>query len=831
LWWFRSRSAGQARVRAAFERFRSLIQRNIESLGRIAEAEEMLGGEYLFDRRYLQELVKNLAADLDQTIVDLNALTDNRYGDLYEAAARIQTALAADLEGRPVLATGEEILVLDEVDRTLADLAGEKAARLSEVRRRVGGGVPPGFVVTAAAGRRVLERAGLSPEAAEPDGEAARKIFTAGLPRDLERAIRQAVSSLARSAEAGFAVRSSGVGEDGGRSFAGQYLTLLNVPAAEVPAACLRVIASLFNPTVSAYGDLGRASERPRGMAVLVLPMVTPRAAGVLYSLDPLAAGEDWMVVAATPGLGSTVVEGGAADRFTVSREPPHTVLSRAVADKQTMAVAAPAGGIEQRSVPAGERDRPAVDDATLARLVETALITERVLRSAVDLEWAVDESGQLVLLQARPLRVPAPRARVKDLVGDARRRHRVLIEGVGTVACRGIGAGPVRVQDPREDCLSFPPGAVLVAHETSPLLSGCVARASAVITDTGVALSHLGTVAREFRVPALFGTGVATDVLQPGMQVTVDAEEGVVYEGEVRELLRHRLLESAASEEAAEFRLLRRMLRRISPLRLVDPRSREFTPQGCRTVHDILRFAHEKAVEALSRDLVRRLREPFVKQLMLPVPLDLVVVDIGGAFAPDGRGRWIKPEDLRSVPLARLVAGLTEPGAWSTRPSELDLRGFAASVVRTRALTAPGAALVERNLAVAGRDYLNLNLKLGYHFQMMDCRAGDREEENRISFFFAGGVTEMERRARRAALLGTILSALGFVVETRGDVIAGWLSGVPRRTVEERMHDCGRLIGYTRQLDVLLRNDVTVKAHIRAFLAGEPAPGFPGAG
>ena len=52
--------------------------------------------------------------------------------------------------------------------------------------------------------------------------------------------------------------------------------------------------------------------------------------------------------------------------------------------------------------------------------------------------------------------------------------------------------------------------------------------------------------------------------------------------------------------EELFEFRKKRYLLRYIAPLNLIDPLRDEFTPQACRTMHDILRFIHEKSVAEL---------------------------------------------------------------------------------------------------------------------------------------------------------------------------------------------------------------------------------------
>ena len=78
---------------------------------------------------------------------------------------------------------------------------------------------------------------------------------------------------------------------------------------------------------------------------------------------------------------------------------------------------------------------------------------------------------------------------------------------------------------------------------------------------------------------------GEAHEVLRPGMEVTVDAEENVIYEGVVRELLRYHLSSERTDAEFEEFRLLRRLLRRIAPLNLTDPESKTSEPERARPI------------------------------------------------------------------------------------------------------------------------------------------------------------------------------------------------------------------------------------------------------
>ena len=114
----------------------------------------------------------------------------------------------------------------------------------------------------------------------------------------------------------------------------------------------------------------------------------------------------------------------------------------------------------------------------------------------------------------------------------------------------------------------------------------------------------------------------------------------------------------------------------------------------------------------------------------------------------------------------------------------------------------------VKGNLAIISKEYLNLSLRLGYHFNMIDVTISENQERNYIYFRFFGGVTEMTRRSRRAKLLAQIMTRNDFAVETKGDLIIARLKKVTRDIMEEKLRIVGRLVGFTRQLDVLLRSD-----------------------
>jgi rifampicin phosphotransferase len=142
-----------------------------------------------------------------------------------------------------------------------------------------------------------------------------------------------------------------------------------------------------------------------------------------------------------------------------------------------------------------------------------------------------------------RQLTVPAPLTigEPPRLIGDPVARAVERARGsrpippdaiVGQPASTGIATGPARLITDPSDFPSFQPGDVLVARTTAPAWTPLFARAAAVVTDGGALTAHASIVAREYGIPAVVGTGDATQRIASGQRVTVDGTVGVVTLG-----------------------------------------------------------------------------------------------------------------------------------------------------------------------------------------------------------------------------------------------------------------------------------------------------------
>ena len=190
--------------------------------------------------------------------------------------------------------------------------------------------------------------------------------------------------------------------------------------------------------------------------------------------------------------------------------------------------------------------------------------------------------------------------------------------------------------------------------------------RASAIVTEIGASIGHLATIARELRIPAIFGADGAMERLPEGTDVTVDAGERTVYRGIVEPLLASRACSTELYPNDPEYVALRRLLRWIMPLDLIDPDSSTFTVENCRTYHEIIHFAHERSIEELLKiqEHGAGLKSQYVRKLDIDTPIDIFVLDIGGGVSPEA-GHCVRMDDVISKPFLAFLDGLSSRKYW----------------------------------------------------------------------------------------------------------------------------------------------------------------------
>ena len=460
------------------------------------------------------------------------------------------------------------VVPFEKLRMTDVEAVGGKNASLGEMISELPQGVrvPTGFATTAHAFRQFLAHDGLAERIrqrlATLDTEDVRALAEAGaqirgwieaqpFPADLEKAIRDAFATLsAGNAQASFAVRSSATAEDlPDASFAGQQETFLNVVGIDdVLHKMKEVFASLYNDRAISYRVHKGFAHDVVALSAGVQRMVRSDlgAAGVMFTIDTESGFDQVVFITSSYGLGETVVQGAVnPDEFYVHKPMlaarKRAVIRRTLGSKLIQMVFASADEkaasgklVKTIDVPTEQRNRYSLTDEDVEQLARYALIIEQHYGRPMDIEWGKDGGdGQLYILQARPETVKSQQQ------GKTEQRYR--LKSSGSVLAEGraigqkIGTGPVRLVRDISQMDQVQPGDVLVTDMTDPNWEPVMKRASAIVTNRGGRTCHAAIIARELGIPAVVGTGDATERLKDGTLVTVSCAEGDtghIYDG-----------------------------------------------------------------------------------------------------------------------------------------------------------------------------------------------------------------------------------------------------------------------------------------------------------
>lgn len=598
------------------------------------------------------------------------------------------------------------------------------------------------------------------------------------------------------------AVRSSALHEDGEHSFAGQYHSLLGVDRSQLLTAYLEVCASKYSPQALLYRIHAGISDEEAAMAVVVQKMIAAVASGVVYTRDPTATGTGALLVHTVHGIGLPLVGGETvpdvycfpADSAVPTEWIAGSQHHRAQEWQSQLPGASPAG---QQS-----HDSPSLSRDQAITLAEISRNIERFFGAPQDIEWALASDDTLYILQARPLAaeddrrsaastvIPPPD--LMPLLAGARR------------AAGGIAHGFIHRLQPggADECAEH---TVLVTRHIPPSLVRLIPKLTAVICEQGSVTGHFATVCREFKVVLLVEAQGALTELTEGMEVTVDGFQGCVYQGRVAELLAGSEGRTA-DRESPYRRKLRSMLDYITPLNLLDPSAPEFRPQSCRSLHDIIRYSHEKAVQIMfGLGSMAGNTSAHCRKLATDLPLDIYLLDVGGAFAAD-QGEEIAPHALHSTPFLALWQGLSHPKVDWHNHLHFDWKGF--SDMTMSGGISVGVSKEYASYAIVSPDYLNLNMRFGFHFALLDCLCGAASRANYCQLRFAGGGGDYQGKMIRIVLLQRILERLDFAVRVRGDLLDARVMGLPAMELGAVLTQVGCLLGVTKLLDMTLQTE-----------------------
>jgi len=455
------------------------------------------------------------------------------------------------------------VIWFENLRKTDIPSVGGKNANLGEMIN-VGIPVPPGFAITAYSYKKFIEKSGISekiyeiiketvkdlndPKQYEEASKKIRELIEATpMPKDIGGAIRSAYEELCRKlglSDVFVAVRSSATAEDlPDASFAGQQETFLNVRGVRhLLENTVKCWSSLFTTRAIFYRtEKGFAHEKVF-ISVGVQKMVNSKAAGVIFTINPVTGDPSQIVIEGNYGLGESVVSGAVTpDDFVVDKNTLK-IIERRIAKKTVQYLRDPdTGKTVHLDVPVEKQEQPCLNDEEIIKLAELAKRIEQHYGKAQDIEWAIDSDlsfpDNIFIVQSRPetvwsLKLAQVPAKVEAEGMKPAEMLKVIVKG-SPAGKRGFGIGVAKVvSNPEEAAKVMQKGDILVTDMTNPDYVPFMKLAGAIVTDKGGVTCHAAIVSRELGIPCVVGAENATKLMVTGKEYTVDSRSGVVYEG-----------------------------------------------------------------------------------------------------------------------------------------------------------------------------------------------------------------------------------------------------------------------------------------------------------
>ncbi|AUI71190.1 phosphoenolpyruvate synthase [Companilactobacillus alimentarius] len=461
------------------------------------------------------------------------------------------------------------VLWFEDLHRKDVNLVGGKSSSLGEMTSSMNIPVPYGFATTARAYRYFMSQTGLNDKVNEllesiKDYEnsdelhkACEKIrnliVDAKMPDDLAEDIKKGYTDLSEKMgqkDPFVAIRSSATAEDlPNASFAGQQESYLNIKGKDdVVNRVQQCYSSLFTDRATYYRHKQHFPHEKVALSAAVQMMVFSKASGIMFSVDVTNGDASKIVIDSIYGLGEYIVLGKVTPNHFVVDKQSMKIVEKNVVKQTIQLVRDPIEGTKEEAVPEELQDKQVLTDKQVIELAGYAKEIERHYGCYMDMEYALDKStDKLWLVQARPETVWSQRNKEKkttenegdNVVSEA--DSKVLVRGLP--ASPGVASGVVHVIDNPDDIDQFKKGEILVTLMTSPDWVPAMKKAAAIVTNNGGMTCHAAIVSREMQIPCIVGTKskkvAATDVLKTGDVITVDATNGIVYDGKVASMLK----------------------------------------------------------------------------------------------------------------------------------------------------------------------------------------------------------------------------------------------------------------------------------------------------
>ncbi len=860
------RAADTGDLRFEIKKFSDILDANNTALVEIARLQQQLQENESINFPFIVRKTTGILIETFKMVKSINELCDNRYSHLFSAyekiTASIRNKLGEKSDYRDKKIINKLVIPFSDIDNSYADTVGAKISFLCDIRGKTGISVPDGFALTADAYNLIIKKNNLSEKINSmlaatdfTDMEALYRtssqiqqlILSTQVPDELNQEILNALKVLKAHSpsELRVSVRSSALFESNFyTSFAGQYRSLLNVAEEEVQDAYLRVVASKFTPEAMVYAMIHGYEISGLSMCAGIQQMIDARTSGIMYT--------NWhgyprIMIQAIYGLGLYIVNGSLIPDTYIYDSELNRITSKKTGEKPLMLVCDLYGTKEQK-VAEQDRMKPSLDND---QIVGLAAIGERLgntYKMPLDIEWAIDARSNIYILQCRHL-LPAHEYDAKEeeqygfdiewaidehgepyileyiqknKKGFGLKKavtphivpNKIIFQG-GTTASSGVAVGNAVSVNSELDIMKFPAGAVAITKTANPRLAVLLRKAVGILSEKGDVTGHLATVAREIGIPALFGTGGIT--IPDGTAITLDATNKKVYAGEVEGLADFKRGRQAVSTSVL---LLESLLKDIAVLNVPNPAGSNAQASKCKTIHDIIRFVHQIAIEEMFKTCDNRVSKGYhTRNITSPIPMDLIAFDLGGGIAEGAPEGDVPLDYVLSIPMKALWDGMMYKGIKWSGERNINISGLISAMTSymvdegasMRGLGAPSYVFISKN-------YMNFNSRVGYHFATIDTYVGEQTESNFINFRFSGGANALDRRSRRATLIERILNDADFASIRTMDIINAHIQNLGAEQMRSKLEYLGRLLGFVNRLDISMVTDNDIDKYYQAF-------------
>lgn len=849
------------------KRFSDILDANNTALTEIAHLQQQLQSQKPLSIPFILRKTTNILVETYKMIKSINELSGNKYSNLIKVydkiAGKIKQKLGEDIGSKPKQITDKFVIPFSEIDRSYINIVGSKISFLCDIKNKAHVQVPDGFAITENAYKVVLKHNHLSDEIntlinnMDPadiedlyrtSTQIQQSIIKAKLPKQLEKAIHSGLLKLVGYStpdECRFSVRSSALFESNQyTSFAGQYRTILNVGLEELSDAYLRVIASKFEPEAIVYAKIHGYETQDLSMCVGVQQMVNSKVSGIMYTRWHKPS---QIMIQAIYGLGLYIVNGSVIPDTYIYDIDLKSIVQNTPGEKPVM-LACDLYGTKELKIDGNNIKKLCLEEKQIIKLVKIGEKLTQIYNMPLDIEWAIDDNFDIFVLQCRPLLFNEKEESESEnhdnidiewaidehgepyILGfvEANRKktelkktilplvipNRVIFDG-GITVSTGIVSGDAFNVNTTLDILRFPLNAIAITKTANPRLAVLLTKMKGIISERGDITGHLATVAREMNIPALFG---ARDLnLSNGTPITLDATNKKIYEGIVKGL--NETAFEVKYKTAASL-LLKSLLTDIAVLNVPNPANSNTEALKCKTIHDIIRFVHQIAIEEMFKVCDNKIAKGYrVKKIITPIPMELIAFDLGSGIAPDAPENNVPLDYVQSIPMRALWEGMMYKGIKWSGERNINISGLFSAMTNymvdgatsIRGLGAPSYVFITKN-------FMNFNSRVGYHFATVDTYAGEQKEMNYINFRFSGGANALDRRSRRANLIERLLNDAGFVSVRTMDIINARIHNIEFDVIKAKLEYIGRLLGFVNRLDIAMVTDNDVERYYNAF-------------